>query len=437
MRAVGKCCVGIALVLLSFAGVRAETVAPGFPGGDALWFHADAAQPPSILLYFFWSKRCPHCLEARPQVEALAARYPWLSVASREVYENEDNRKQFIAMARLLGGQARSVPTFMLCGEMHVGWSGPDALDATVRACRDRIYAGAEAVPGAHPHAAAGLPALDIPLLGKLDAERLSLPLLTVVLAGLDAFNPCAFFVLLFLLSMLVHLHSRRMMLLVGGLFVLVSGLVYFAFMAAWLNVFLVFGELKAVTLVAGLVAVVIALINIKDYLWFRRGVSLTLSDEQKLKLSRRSGALVNAGSVPALLVSTLLLAAVANLYELLCTAGFPMVYTRILTLNGLSPTGHYLYLGLYNLVYVLPLLAIVALFVTTLGARRLSESEARVLKLLSGLMMLALGLLLLVAPERLNNLTTAVGLLGIALIGTFLVVRVDRFVRRAREGHG
>jgi hypothetical protein len=89
---------------------------------------------------------------------------------------------------------------------------------------------------------------------------------LTLVLAGLDAFNPCAFFVLLFLLSMLAHQKSRKRMLLIGGVFVLVSGLMYFAFMAAWLNVFQLFGHLAWVTLAAGALAVFVGAVNVKDF---------------------------------------------------------------------------------------------------------------------------------------------------------------------------
>ena len=127
------------------------------------------------------------------------------------------------------------------------------------------------------------------------------------------------------------------------------------------------------------------------------------------------------------MLAGTVVLAVAANSYELLCTAGFPMVYTRILTLHELPALGYYAYLGLYNTVYVLPLLAIVLVFVATLGARKLSEAEGRVLKLLSGLMMLGLGGLLLVAPERLNSVSTALVLLLGAVTLTTVIATVHR----------
>jgi uncharacterized membrane protein HdeD (DUF308 family) len=127
------------------------------------------------------------------------------------------------------------------------------------------------------------------------------------------------------------------------------------------------------------------------------------------------------------MVAATVFLAIAANFYELLCTAGFPMVYTRLLTLSELPPAGHYLYLALYNLIYVVPLGLIVLAFVRSMGARKLTEREGRLLKLLSGAMMLELGTLLLVAPEWLNNLFVALSLLGIAVAVTWGAARMTR----------
>jgi MFS family permease len=254
--------------------------------------------------------------------------------------------------------------------------------------------------------------------------------MLTVFIAGMDAFNPCAFFVLLFLLSMMVHSRSRGRMALIGGIFVFFSGAIYFLFMAAWLNLFIYLGELRLITLIAGLIAIVIASINIKDFFWFKRGLSLSISDDQKPKLFDRIRRLLRLDSIVTVIVATVVLAIVANSYELLCTAGFPMVYTRILTLNALSTESYYLYLLLYNLIYILPLLTIVILFTIKLGSRKLSEQEGMVLKLLSGVMMLMLGVLLVVSPLLLNNVVAAAAILILAISITFAIVKATN--RRA-----
>jgi hypothetical protein len=222
--------------------------------------------------------------------------------------------------------------------------------------------------------------------------------------------------VLLFLLSLLVHAKSRARMAIVGGTFVLFSGIVYFVFMAAWLNVFLVAGELRVITLIAGLLALTVAALNIKDYFWFKEGPSLSIPEAAKPGLYRRMREVVTTGNLGPMLASTVLLAIVANSYELLCTAGFPMVYTRALTLAKLESWQYYAWLAAYNVIYVLPLLAIVVVFCWTMGSRKLTESEGRVLKLVSGFMMLGFGLVLIFAPNLLTNALASVLVLTVAV---------------------
>ncbi|MDO9190610.1 MAG: hypothetical protein Q7U24_12110, partial [Sulfurimicrobium sp.] len=268
---------------------------------------------------------------------------------------------------------------------------------------------------------------ISVPVLGDIDPLHVSLPLLTIAIAALDAFNPCAFFVLLFLLSLLVHQKSKKRMLAIGGIFVLFSGLMYFAFMAAWLNLFQLLGNLAWVTIAAGVLAVFVGAVNIKDFFVFGRGLSLSIPESRKPGIYRRARAIIGAGNLPAMVAATVFLAIAANFYELLCTAGFPMVYTRLLTLSGQTEGMRYLYLALYNLVYVIPLALIVLAFVRSMGARKLTEREGRLLKLLSGTMMLELGALLLIAPEQLNNLVVAFGLLVVAVAITWSAARMSK----------
>ncbi len=251
----------------------------------------------------------------------------------------------------------------------------------------------------------------EIPILGRMDAAKLSIPLVTVLLAGVDSFNPCAFFVLFSLLGLLVHARSRRKMLLIGSIFVFFSGFIYFMFMAAWLNLFLVLGHIKTITLIAGIVSVLIAVINIKDFFFFKKGISLTIPDHAKPKLFDRMRKLIKSTSLPTIVLGTIILAVVANSYELLCTAGFPMVFTRALTLNNLPSFTYYMYLALYNFIYIIPLAVIVLVFTITLGKRNISEWQGRVLKFVSGAMMMGLGLILIVDPSILNNLIISFGI--------------------------
>ena len=409
--------VALGLLLFVSAATRAE---------DA-WLRDGADGQPEVQLYFFWSLTCPHCAAAHPYIDEIPLARPWVKLHALELSRHPENVKQYQAMAQALGDDAAGVPAWLFCGEMHVGWDGDETTGATLRqrldACRARAVGGAGAAPaGAQPPPAAPI---KLPLIGAVDPASLSLPALTLVLAGLDAFNPCAFFVLLFLLSMMARQKSRTRMLVIGGIFVAVSGLMYFAFMAAWLSVFQLFGHLAWVTLAAGALAVFVGAVNVKDYFRFESGLTLSIPESRKPDIFRRTRSILSAENMPAMIVATAFLAVAANFYELLCTAGFPMVYTRLLTLADLSPAARYGYLAFYNLIYVLPLAAIVAVFAGSLGARKLTEREGRLLKLMSGVMMLELGVLLLLAPERVSQVGVAFGLLAAAVGLTFVAARL------------
>lgn len=387
--------------------------------GEPVWFETDATGQRQVHLYFFWTTNCPHCQAARPFIEGLPARHDWLRLHSHEVSADRAAANNYIAMAEALGQDAGSVPAFFFCGQLEVGFDTPEttgrALEAALLSCRDSPDEKVAVDPTRMPKTAA--PAIEIPWVGAVNAEHLSLPVFTIVIAGLDAFNPCAFFVLLFLLSLLIHAGSRARMFYIGGVFLLFSGLIYFLFMAAWLNVFRWLGEIALVTTLAGCIALVIALINIKDYFWFSKGLSLSIPNAAKPNLYQRVRGLLRADSLPAMTLGTVALAIAANSYELLCTAGFPMIYTRLLTLADLSTWQYYAYLGFYNLIYVIPLMIITVLFTFTLGSRKLSEEEGRLLKLVSGIMMLGLGALLVWFPAALNDLRMALILIAGALV--------------------
>jgi len=397
----------------------------GLTGAATPWVVPGPQGEPQIQVYFFWSLKCPHCLEARPHIESLAQRHAWLSLHSLELSRHPENVERYLAMADALGQRAEAVPALLFCGEMHVGWESSETTGAhliqRLAACRDRVATGQPALEPQEGWLT------DLPLYGSLDLEQLSLPILTLVLAGMDAFNPCAFFVLLFLLSLLVHQQKRSRILLIGGIFVFFSGLMYFAFMAAWFNLFRLIAGLAWVTAAAGGLAMLIGIVNIKDFFAFKKGLSFSIPESRKRDIFRRGRAVLAAGSLPAMLAATIVLAIAANFYELLCTAGFPMVYTRLLTLHDLPAGVHYIYLALYNLVYVLPLLAIVVVFAFSLGGRKLSVRQGQLLKLLSGLMMLGLGVLLAFVPEQVSSLATALALVALALLLTWVAARLTR----------
>ncbi|BDV44922.1 membrane protein [Geotalea uraniireducens] len=382
------------------------------------------APPRPVTLHFFWEQGCPVCAKAAPFIAGLQQRYPNLRIIRYEVVEHPENLDLLVAMAKARGQELQGVPTVFVGRAMFVGFSAEigRAIEERVRRC---LSAGCTDSGDGTLVTAGDASAIDLPLVGRVDGGSLSLPLFTLMIAGLDSLNPCSIFVLFFLLSLLIHAHSRFRLAVVGGTFVFCSALIYFLFMAAWLNFFLFVGRNPLVTGAAGTVALLIAALNIKDFFLFGHSISLSIPATAKPRLFERMRRIMQSGSLPAMLAATCLLAIAANSYGLLCTAGFPMIFIRVLTLHPLPATSNLFYLLLYNLVHVIPLTAIVAFFAATLESRKLSEREGRRLKLSSGIMMLCLGLILLIRPVLLNSAGTALSILAAALGGSWLLVHL------------
>jgi thiol-disulfide isomerase/thioredoxin len=387
------------------------------------WAGQAFGEAQEITVLFFWGDGCPHCAEEKVFLDDLKKGYPNLVIEDLEVWKNRENARAFKrAMERLGAGQV-VVPVTVIANRIFYGFDEQQA-GAIEAAVRDM----SKASPVEEPSKTV------LPLIGEIDPADFSLPVLTLIIAGLDSFNPCALYVLMFLLSMLIYARSRARMLIVGGTYLFFSGSVYFLFMAAWLNLFMLMGRVHVVTTVAGLVALVIGIINVKDFFAFKRGVSLTLADEHSDKLIGKMRGLLKANSLPAMLLGTSVLAILANAYELLCTAGFPMVYTRVLTLRGLGTGTYYLYLVFYNVIYVVPLAIVVMIFTLSLGSRKLTEFQGRSLKLVSGFMMVCLSFVLLAGREWLGNPLVAVAMLGVALATSAVVILIYRG-RMKKEG--
>jgi glutaredoxin len=243
---------------------------------------------------------------------------------------------------------------------------------------------------------------VEIPFFGKLSLSRLGLPTFTFMIGLVDGFNPCAMWVLVFLLSVLVNIKERKKILLVAGTFVIVSGLAYFTFMAAWFNVFQLIGLLRPVQIGLGITAIIVGAINVKDFFAFHQGVTLSIPESAKPGIYRRVRQIVSAKHMTTALCAAVVLAIVVNIVELLCTAGLPALYTEVLTMQKLPTWANYSYLALYISAYMLDDAILVGIVVVTLSHRRLQESEGRWLKLLSGVVILLLGAVMIIRPDLL-----------------------------------
>ena len=358
-----------------------------------IWAGPVLAEPAAGNLDVFIRAGCPHCEAAKPFLHDLQRERPSLRITVYDLAQDAAARQRLAGLADQAGVTSIGVPTFVIGTELIVGFHSAETTGQTIREKLDHVLAP-------HTKTEPAPYSIQSGWFGQIRVSELGLPLFTIAIGLLDGFNPCAMWVLLFLLSLLVNLHDRRKMALIAGTFVAVSGLVYFAFMAAWLNVFLFIGFSRAVQLGLGLIALCVGAINVKDFFAWHRGLSLGIPEPAKPGIYARVRRILQADDLPVALTGIVVLAALVNVIELLCTAGFPALYTQILTLQQLPMWSYYGYLGLYNLAYIADDGLMVVLAVVTLSRTKLQERAGRWLKLSSGLVMAGLGIVLLLLPQ-------------------------------------
>lgn len=354
-----------------------------------------SASPAEVTL--FWAVGCPHCELAKEFLVGLRREHPDLETELVEVRRDPTGRQRFLDTLRRLGTTAAAVPMFVVGDRYVVGFtqgvSEAQVLELVAAASQPRR-------PSGPPELTRPTDSVQTRWFGRLSASELGLPLFTLALGLLDGFNPCAMWVLVFLLAMLAGQRDRTRMALTAGTFVVVSGVVYFMFMAAWLSVFLWVGMTRAVQLVLGGIAFAVGGVNVKDFFAFGRGVSLSIPDAAKPGIYARVREILREHTLAGSVLGVAVLAVLVNFVELLCTAGLPAIFTAVLAQRELSTWGRLAYIGLYNLAYIADDAAMVSIAVVTLSRRRLAERAGRWLKLVSGAVMLALGLLLIFRPE-------------------------------------
>lgn len=174
--------------------------------------------------------------------------------------------------------------------------------------------------------------------------------------------------------------------------------------MAAWLNIFKYIGFIAPLRIGIGLIALIAGLINCKELVAFRKGITLMIQEQHKnplLKRIEKMKVIIINGSMPTLILTSISLATFASLVELPCTAGFPIIYTGIITGKILTNSFYYyLYLLFYNFIYVIPLIVIIAIFGYTFKGKQITQRQMAIIKFIGGLIMILLGIILLFNPR-------------------------------------
>jgi len=346
-----------------------------------------------IYVYYFFSYDCPHCKKANNFLEELSKEHEDIIIKKYEIKKNYKNLDFFYKISASYNTNPMGVPTIFIGDKYFVGFYD----DVTCIEIINEInkIKGIDCIDDTKQ--------INVPLFGLISIDKISLPSFTFYIGLLDGLNPCAMWVLMFLLGLLVYARDRRKVLFIGFTFIIASGFVYFLFMLAWFNLFSIIGYSRIITSILAVLAILMGLLNIKELFFFKKGISLMIPEKYKPTLYKKAREVLNQKNKFLAIIGTIILAFFVNLIELGCTIGLPAIYTRILYLREINDFNKILYIAFYNLAYIVPLLLIVLIFTVTMGHFKFNEKHAKILKLISGVLMLSLGLILLFSPRLLT----------------------------------
>jgi hypothetical protein len=346
----------------------------------------------------------------------LADKYENITIKDFELSEHPENIDLMEAASKALSANFSGVPVTVIGTEYVVGfynantsgreieamitnYAGKRYYNDPIKKILEQQIGGEQVVVEKDKNPGAPDKEKTLPIFGTVNLKKISLPVLAVVIGFADGFNPCAMWILIFLITLLLGMKDRKKMWILGSLFIFISALSYFVFMSAWLNLLLFIGFIFWVRLGIAVVAIIFGGLNLKDYFTKKPDECVVSEIAEKKHLMDKFRKVVHHNKFWLAALGIIALGFSVNLVELLCSAGFPAVFTEVLTLSGLSGWSYYGYIGLYILFYMLDDLVVFFLAMFTLRATGLNAKYLRFTKLVGGILMLLIGLLLIFHP--------------------------------------
>ncbi len=391
-----------------------------------------------VNLYFFYGNGCPHCAKEEIFLDELERKYEQIDIHRFETWYNAKNA-QLLDKIRADLGFNTGVPVLIVGDQSIVGYSSYEVTgkriegivtDYIENGCNDIVapYLGIEKKAAEigeqksceHSCAAEGKEcehdcgctadmqkngagqdnSVKIPFVGEVEIGSLAMPALTLVLAAADGFNPCAMWVLLFLISLLIDMQDRRKMWILGFSFIFASAMVYYVFVFTWLQIFISIGVVIWVRLAIGLFAVGSGAYHLKEYWENIDGVCKVSDNEKRRRIFLKLKEIISRKQLVWAVVGIVLLAVAVNMVELLCSAGFPQTFTQVLAMKQYPFWQNQLYILSYIIIFMLDDMLIFFIAMKTMELRGISTKYSRWASLVGGILIMLIGILLIFKPE-------------------------------------
>ena len=373
-----------------------------------------------VNIYLFHSYTCKHCKEEIKLLDELEKEYDNIKVYKYEVNENE-NGELLKNISEIMGSKVTGTPYTIIGNKVFSGYDYENSKGRFKGAIEyyskygyeDKVGEYISSIPLPSYEVKDTDPDVDeyisnyisykvkLPLIGEVKLKNLTLPLITVVIGLADGFNPCAMWVLLFLISMLIGMKDKKRMWILGSTFLLISALIYLIFMMSWLNLANLLISVVWVRVIIAIVSLVGGIINLRGYIKHRKVSGCDVVDDKKRnKIITRIKKFTTEKNFWLAILGVIVLAISVNVVELACSAGLPVMFIEILSLNNLTAIEEIIYIVLYMLFFLLDDFVVFVIAMTTLSLTGVSSKYGNLSKLIGGILMLFIGLLLMFKPE-------------------------------------
>lgn len=390
-----------------------------------------SSEEKNINIYMFEGKGCPHCAAEKKFLNEYSESHSNIKLYEYEVWYNKENQEYLKKVQEKLNNKESGVPYTVIGDKVVIGFSEYNTKDQLENYINDALknenykdyvgeivgvsskYNTTEDVKSAKSKENISemkktdekVENVDVPVLGKVNPKKVSLPLLAIVLGFVDGFNPCAMWILIFLITMLFNMKNKKRMWILGITFILTSGIVYLAFMVSWLNLATFISKLSIVRLLIASIAIIIGtwnLIKFTNSLSKKNEGCDVVDNKDRKKIMDKIKNITTEKKFIISLISIIILAASVNIIELMCSIGIPLLFTQILAMNNLSFIEYSFYLLLYIFFFLIDDLIVFFIAMITSKITVASTKYSKYSHLLGGIIMFIIGILLIIKPELL-----------------------------------
>lgn len=371
-----------------------------------------------VNLYLFYSNTCSHCEAEMKLLDELQEDYDNLRIYKYEISEDK-NSLLLSKVSEMFNTNVTGVPFTIIGEKTFFGYSEENSKKKFVGTIE--YYSSHGYVDKVGEYLGNELPTYEInnnditvdeyikdygeynfniPIIGTVSTKYLTLPLIAIIMGFIDGVNPCAMWVLLFLISMLIGMHDRKKMFILGGAFLLTSALIYFFIMLAWLNIAVLVTKITIIRLVIAIIALLGGLYNLYSvYKTKENGCNVTTKKDRK-KILERIKKFTSEKSLMLSVIGVIALAISVNLIELACSAGLPVMFTQILAINNLTKVEYLCYIILYIVFFLIDDFIIFLLAITSMKVSGISAKYGKVSKIIGAIFLIIIGVLLIIRPE-------------------------------------